>query len=377
MKILVAPDKFKDSLSALQVSELIKEGLLAANAQFVVDIFPLADGGEGTAEILTYHSGGQLLKKIVKDPLFRPIEAKYGISADQQTAFVEMAQASGLVHLEDWERNPMNTSSYGTGELILAAIEQGAKTIILGIGGSATNDAGIGMAQALGYEFLDQNDHRLLPTGGNLPKIRRVLTQNIHPKLAKTQFIVATDVKNPLFGKNGAAYVYAPQKGAKPTEIAYLDGGLRNIAQVIENQFNMQVSDWAGAGAGAAGGLGAGAVAFLGATLQSGIELVMNFTKFEQKTLDYQWIITGEGKIDEQTLQGKVVAGVCRVAQKQQIPVAAVCGSLEFKPLIIKELALKYLESIITHPLTLSEAIAQADKNLIDWAFRFGKLIEK
>jgi glycerate 2-kinase len=334
---------------------------------------PLADGGDGTAEILTYHSQGKLLKLTVKNPLFKPIEAQYGLSKDGKTAFIEMAQASGLAGLLEWERNPMKTTTFGTGEMIADALEKGVETVILGIGGSATNDAGIGMAQALGYEFLDENYKKVLPIGENLLKIKHIRSENVLPQIAKTKFVVATDVKNPLFGQNGAAYIYARQKGANDGEIEYLDAGLQNIAQVIENQLVMQVAHLAGAGA--AGGLGAGAMAFLGATLQNGIDIVMNYTNFESKLSDYQWIITGEGKIDEQTLQGKVVAGVCQKAELHQIPVVAVCGVLEVNSLIIRQLNLKYAESIIPYPMSLKEALANAEKNLKQWAFRFGNLM--
>jgi glycerate kinase len=374
MRILLAPDKFKGSLTALEVCQALKRGLLEANPRFEIDSFPLADGGEGTAEILTYHSKGQLIEAKVKDPLFRPIKAQFGLSQDCKTAFIEMAKASGLVLLAENERNPLKTSTLGTGELIREAIKLGAKTIILGIGGSATNDLGIGMATALGYEFRAKDGEKLLPIGHNLLKISTIHTENVLPEVEKTHFIVATDVKNPLYGTNGAAYVYARQKGADDEMVAYLDSGLQNMSQVIENQLNINVADVVGGGA--AGGLGAGAVAFLKAEMKEGIEIVMNQTQFESKITDYQLIITGEGRIDNQTLAGKVIAGVCQKAKKYQIPVVGICGSLDTNPLIINELGLVYAESIITQAMSLEDAISNASFYLQAWAFRFGKLLE-
>jgi glycerate kinase len=373
MKILIAPDKFKGSLNALEVGNLIKQGLLAANSNFEVVIFPLADGGEGTAEILTYHSQGSLIEVSVNDPLFRPIQAQYGLAKDGKTAFIEMAKASGLVLLKESERNPLKTSTLGTGELIADALQRGVETIILGIGGSATNDLGIGMAEALGYEFLDKNGKKLIPIGANLLEIKDISTKKVIPTPKKVRFVVASDVKNRLFGKDGAAYVYARQKGADDKTIEILDQGLMNMSQVIENQLGTKVSTIIGGGA--AGGLGAGAVAFLNAEIKAGIDIVMNYTQFESQLADYQLIITGEGKIDQQTLQGKVIAGVCQKAQKRQIPVVAVCGSLDIKPTMMKELGLAYAESIIPQAMSLPEAIATATPNLQNWAFRFGTLL--
>ncbi|HEY1056727.1 MAG TPA: glycerate kinase, partial [Emticicia sp.] len=318
MKILLAPDKFKGSLDAQQVCQAMTEGIKMVSTEIETISLPMADGGEGTLDLLLWYSGGQKKTAQVKDPLGRIIDAQYGISADGKTAFIEMATASGLSLLKTDERNPLLTSTYGTGELIKVAIEAGVEQIMLGIGGSATTDAGIGMAKALGWQFFDAEDKEIDAIGGNLSQIRKIIPSPLASQLPKIQ--VACDVTNPLYGINGAAYIYGPQKGADAEKVAILDKGLKDFAKITglsEETFNNP-------GFGAAGGLGFGCVFFLNAELKEGVKLLMDFCGFEKHLQGVDLIITGEGKIDNQTLQGKLVKGI--TSQAQNISIAAICG---------------------------------------------------
>lgn len=369
MKILIATDSFKDALPALQVCQAIERGVKLADSTIETTLFPLADGGEGTAEILTYHSGGNWQTVQVHDPLFRLIRAGYGISADGQTAFIEMAQAAGLQLLKLEERNPLKTSTYGVGEMIQDAIQKKVQKIILGIGGSATNDAGIGMAGALGFEFWDTVDAMDL-IGGNLASIYRII-----PPFPDSPIIleVLCDVDNPLYGSNGAAHVYARQKGADDTAILKLDAGLQHFAEVLENHFGRDFSNIPGAGA--AGGMGAGAMAFLNATLQPGIQTIMELTHFDEVLHHFDLIITGEGKIDDQTLHGKLISGITKKAQLFHIPVIALCGSLLATPKEIAKIGLHAAFSILNRPMTLAEALPETASLLEQTAFNVVKTL--
>jgi glycerate kinase len=324
MTILVAPDKFKGSLTAEEVVEAVSEGIMSFDPSTGVICFPLADGGDGTARILTLHNHGRMVKIRVNNPVFEPVEAQYGLSGDGLTAFVEMSAASGLRVLAPEKQNCFHTSTYGTGELILDALRRGACRIIMGIGGSATNDAGIGMAAALGYRFLDEQGRTLDPVGRNLAVISRIDASQVPETNHPSEVQVACDVDNPLYGKRGAAYVYGPQKGASPEELDLLDEGLMNFARVVREQMGLDVAEIPGAGA--AGGLGAGCMVFLNARLVPGIRLVMEQSGFEEAARQCDLIITGEGRVDEQTFRGKVIDGVCRVAAKYHKPVLVICG---------------------------------------------------
>lgn len=355
MKILIATDSFKDALPALQVCEAIERGVKLADAQIETILFPLADGGEGTAEILTYHTEGSWQMVQVHDPLFRLIQAGYGISADGQTAFIEMAQAAGLQLLKPEERNPLKTSTYGVGELILNAIQKGVQKIVLGIGGSATNDAGIGMAGALGFQFMDQLPLRIDQLiGENLYNIRKIINTSAYRHISTS---VLCDVDNPLFGLTGAAHVYARQKGADDAAIQTLDTGLQHFAKILESHIGQDFSNIPGAGA--AGGMGAGAMAFLNATLQPGIQTVMELTYFDNQLKDIDLIITGEGMIDNQTLHGKLIKGITEKAQPLGIPVIALCGTLLAKPKEISQIGLQAAFSILNRPLSLEMALQE------------------
>lgn len=354
VKIVLAPDKFRGSLTATEVCAAMSEGIrqVIPNAEIIA--LPMADGGEGTAEILTLITGGQMLSKEVADPLGRPIQASYGLSG--QTAYIEMATASGLKLLSQNERNPLKTSTYGTGQLIQDAIEKGVKRLVLGIGGSATTDAGIGMAAALGWKFLDANNQELPPNGENLIRIEQIIPPS--QPIADLHIEVACDVNAPLYGPEGAAYLYAPQKGATPLMVKQLDEGLQHLSAVVQRDFGKNLAQTAGAGA--AGGLGFGALFFLNATLKEGIKIVMEQTEFHKHLLGANLVLTGEGKIDEQTLQGKLIAGIAQAARAQNIPSVALCGTLLVSPQDIQRIGLSYAVSILPRPMTLNEAIAYA-----------------
>lgn len=325
MRVLIAPDKFKGSLTAGQVCEAVERGIRRALEKSEPVSFPLADGGDGTAEILTRYSGGQSVKVPSRDPLMRPVEASYGISPDHQTAFIEMANASGLRLLSAGERNAMDTTSVGTGDLIKDALEKGVSRIIIGIGGSATNDGAIGAASVLGYGFLDQRGNEIRPTGANLINIQHIRTSGVHPRLKETIFIAVCDVDNPLTGPKGAAVTYGPQKGANADQVRQLDRGLSHLSDLLISQLGVDVSLVPGAGGG--GGFGGGAMAFFNARLKPGVDVIFEYSGFEQQASQADVIITGEGKMDGQTLHGKVVSGVVAIARKYHKPVIAVTGT--------------------------------------------------
>jgi glycerate kinase len=373
MKILIATDSFKDALPALEVCKAIEKGIQLSGKKVETILFPLGDGGEGTAEILTWHSKGRLVKANFSDPLLRRIEAQYGVSADGQTAFIEMAQTAGLQLLGEQERNCMNTTTFGTGEMIRHAIENGAKKIVLGIGGSATNDAGMGMAAALGYQFFDENDRELEPIGSNLSKVQRIEKMEVIKTLKDVEFRVLCDVENPLYGENGAAFVYARQKGANAEEVKILDEGLRHFASILRMELIAEVDDVKGAGA--AGGLGAGAIAFLNAKLVRGIDFVLDVTGFEKVLKAVDLIISGEGKIDHQSLEGKLIQGVANLAQQHNVPVIAFCGNLEAEPEIIKKIGLTAAFSISQKPVTLEESIEHTAEGLENLAFNVSQTV--
>ncbi len=358
MKILLAPDKFRGSLEADEVCAAMAAGVLLAFPEAEVVSIPLADGGEGFAKALTLNSGGELVSDSVQDPLGRPVTATYGLSSDGKTAFIEMATASGLALLSESERDPTLTSSYGTGQLIADALARNVESIVLGIGGSATNDGGAGLAAALGFCFLDKNKKEFLPNGGNLADIQFIDSSNIHPKLAAAKIIVACDVTNPLYGEAGAAYIYGPQKGASPEQVEVLDKGLCRLAKIATETIGRDVSQMPGAGA--AGGVGAGALWFLNATLESGAAIVFAQTHLEKHIRGADLVITGEGKMDQQTLSGKLVLGVADMCARHKVPVAAVCGTLALSPEQLKETSITCAVSVIDRPLSLEEAQKEA-----------------
>lgn len=356
MRILVAPDKFKGSLTALQACEAIREGIHRAKPDYEVTTLAFADGGEGTCDLLTRLSAGRKVSMRVLNPAFKAIECEYGISKDGSTAFIEMARASGLQLLAPGERNPMNTTTIGTGQLIADALNKGVARIILGVGGSATNDGGIGMASSLGFEFLSANGEKLLPVGKSLRRIASITERNIHPRLRSVAFSVIFDVRNPLVGPDGAAHVFARQKGASASDIELLDEGLRNLAAVIGKQFHIHI-DFPGAGAG--GGLGGGARLFLNAAFQPGIDFIIHYAHLDEHVRSCDLVITGEGKMDNQTLSGKVVMGIARVAAQHGKMCVAFCGSSELDADQVKNIGLS--EVIELRDTAHSEEVAIRD----------------
>ena len=323
-KILIASDSFKGAASALEVCNAIENGIKQVCPKVETIKIPMADGGEGTVESLIAATKGRLIIKTVTNPLGGKVKAKFGILGDNKTAVIEMAEASGLQLVPPEKRDPLKTTTYGTGELIKYAMEKGAKRFIIGIGGSATVDGGAGMAQALGAKLVDKRGKKIGFGGGSLSKLSKIDISSMDERIKACDFEVACDVDNPLCGTKGAAYVYGPQKGATKAQIPKLDGALSHFACIIRRDIGVKVENLAGAGA--AGGLGAGLVAFLGAHLKSGIEMVINASDIERCIQDVDLVITGEGRIDGQTIFGKTPIGVAKLAKKYGKPVIGICG---------------------------------------------------
>jgi len=368
MKIVIASDKYKGSLSALQVCRIIERTIKEIAPDSEVITSPMADGGDGTVETLVESLNGKLIELDVMGPLGEPVGAGFGIIGNG-TAIIEMASASGLVLVPAGKQNPMETTTYGTGELIARAIDMGSKKIIVGIGGSATNDGGMGMAQALGYRLLDSNGDLLGFGGKELARLASIDDSGINSKLLATMVEVASDVDNPLYGKRGAAHVYGPQKGAGPEMVEALDEGLKNYAQIVSRDLKKDIAGLPGAGA--AGGLGAGLAAFAGGVLKPGTDIVIETTGLEDKIKDADLIITGEGAMDEQTFYGKSAYGVAKLASNYDIPVITINGSVLSDRASIDEKNSSLFSgnfSIINRPMKLEEAIRDAEKLLSDAA---------
>lgn len=372
LKILIAPDKFKNSLSSICFCNIVSKILKKKLPHAEIIKLPLADGGDGTVAVLNHYLAAKTIETSVYDPLFRKIKASYLYNAVKQTAYIEMAVASGLHLLKKEERNPMHTTSFGTGELIKHALEQGANQIIVGIGGSATNDAGIGMAKALGYQFFDKSGYELRGVGSDLQKLHSISTSKVHPKISTATFTIAYDVANPLFGKEGAATIYAQQKGANSKTIRELDKGLRNFKHVMQYIFNQDVSTVNGAGA--AGGLGAGAIIFLNAQLQSGIELLKDLAAFQHHSKNTDWIISGEGTLDTQTFKGKVIQGVINEITTQKL--ALFCGTTTLSKDVLRQLNIDYVDCITNYANSQEEAIQNAKLYLQKIALQFASSIK-
>ena len=328
-KIVIASDSFKGCLSSMQVADAVERAMLQVCPSCKVVKVDVADGGEGTMDALRRTLGGQTIFAEVSDPLGRPIQAQYVILEDGITAVVEMATASGLPLLAPAERNPLKTSTYGTGQLIADAISKGYRKFLVGIGGSATNDAGMGMLEALGYRFLDGQGNALHGCGESLEKVASIDESSINAALSDAEFIIACDVEAPLYGPAGAAHVFAPQKGADLAMVERLDVGLKHFSDVVAELQNSAEKYSRIPGAGAAGGLGFGFIAFLNASLERGIDMVLDAIDFDNIIRDADLIITGEGKIDSQTLTGKTPLGVLQRAKHQGIPVVAIAGSVQ------------------------------------------------
>ena len=325
-KIVVASDSFKGSLTSPQVAQSVERAVSEVCPSCEVVKVNVADGGEGTMEALHQTLGGRKVTLSVSDPLGRPVDASYVILDDGNTAVLEMSAASGLTLLTPAERNPSKTSTLGTGELIRDALDKGCRRFLIGIGGSATNDAGMGMLHALGYRFKDADGSELPPSGASMIRVASINVSSLHPALAEAEFVVACDVKAPLYGPDGAAYVFAPQKGADRDMVESLDLGLRNFADVSAVAMGYDYAD--AEGSGAAGGLGYAFRQFLGARLESGVDMVLDAICFDQIIESADLVITGEGRIDSQTVTGKTPYGVAQRAARYGIPVVAIAGQI-------------------------------------------------
>ncbi|WP_195338382.1 glycerate kinase family protein [Bifidobacterium longum] len=361
-RYLCAPDSFKESLTAMEAARAMAQGIENADHDAEVRCLPMADGGEGTARALVDATGGSMRAVPVHDPLGRPVEGHFGLLADGTTAVVETAEASGLALLEAKERNPLIASSYGTGELMLAAVRSGAKRIIVGLGGSATNDAGAGLLQALGVRLLDKNGNDLAHGGAALANLTTIDISTMDPALKNVAITAACDVTNPLTGPTGASAVFGPQKGASKDDVATLDAALAHFAQVIDSQLGVAVNDVPGAGA--AGGIGAALKGFLNAEFRPGIAIVI-----EQSGLDAaaQWadvVFTGEGSIDFQTKFGKTPAGVAETAKRHGKPVIAVAGHIGTGIDGLHEVGIDAVFGIAPGAASLSELLADAAANV-------------
>lgn len=362
MKIVIAPDSFKESLSALDVAKAIEAGFKEIYPEATYVKIPMADGGEGTVESMIDATGGQLIKTQVTGPLGQPVDAFWGLTGDGEGAVIEMAAASGLHHVPPALRNPLNTTSFGTGELILHALDHGVKQIILGIGGSATNDGGVGMLQALGVSFLDVHGQELAHRGEALTQLHRIETDKLDARLASVTMTVACDVNNPLCGPSGASAVFGPQKGASAEIVATLDAALRHYGELVESLVGYPVISVAGAGA--AGGMGAALLGLLGAQLRPGVEIVTEALGLEEQLIDADLVITGEGKLDSQTITGKTPIGVARVAKRHQRKVIAVAGMLAEDHSVIYAEGIDAAFAVVQGVHSLEKTLADAERNI-------------
>lgn len=352
MKILIAPDKFKGSLTALEVAQAIQRGI----GHHATDtlIMPMADGGEGSLNVIAQYRKGEWVSLEVNDPLFRKITAQYYSSGAE--AFIEMAAASGLDLLTYSERDCTLTSTFGTGELIHDAIQRGATKITIFIGGSATNDAGLGMCRALGFDFLNKKGQKLTGIGSDLGEVATIVAPKI--SLQGIKFTVVCDVSNPFYGPKGAAHIYGAQKGANPEQILALDAGLAQLAHTIFEKYHIDLQTVPGSGA--AGGLGGGCVAFLNAQLKPGTQLIFEIADFENTLRYVDLIITGEGKIDQQTTHGKLINGMATLAQKHHIPIWAVCGLNQLSTEVAQAMGLSKVIPLVNENTPVHEAMTRA-----------------
>lgn len=354
-KVVIAIDSFKGCLPSAEAGKAAAEGILSVFPECEVVCLPVADGGEGMLDVLITATHGQYIRVSAHGPLMELRDTGYGISGDGETAFIEMARISGLPLVKPEQRNPMLTTSYGTGELIRDALNRGCRSFIVGIGGSATNDAGLGMLQALGFRLLNKEGQELGTANGSiLSEVARIDSDSVHPALKHSRFTVACDVENPFYGLSGAAYVFAPQKGADETMTKTLDKGMRGLAEVICRTTGKDIANRPGAGA--AGGMGGSLLAFLDAELKPGIQLMLDMLEFRDKIKGADLIITGEGKADRQTLMGKVPFGILKVAKQQRIPVMLIAGSIEDEEVLLRG-GFKGVRSINPPSLSLEQAM--------------------
>jgi glycerate 2-kinase len=355
LNILVAMDSLKGSLSSLEANKAIVEGLSKVSPDFKIQTLPIADGGEGTVEALVQATHGQFFEKVVTGPLGQPVNARFGILGDKTTAVIEVAEACGLPLLSVEERNPLYTTSFGVGELILEAMDKGCDDFIIGLGGSATNDAGVGMLQALGYQFFNQEGDPIGFGGAKLRSITRIDLSAVPKQVKDLKFRVACDVNNPLYGENGAAYIFGPQKGASAAMVKELDEGLRSFSAVVLEQTGKNLQHISGAGA--AGGLGAAFAGFLQAELESGVQLILDYAELEEKLQGVNLTITGEGMLDGQTSMGKAPAGIAQLSKKHGIPVIAIAGDITEGNPSLHESGITSYFTIVSGPVDLETAM--------------------
>lgn len=374
MKVVIAPDPFKDSLSALGVAQAIAQGWQEVFPEAETILCPMADGGEGTLEAVLEVCKGEWREKTVIGPLGKPIQAKWGWLEKQKIAMIEMAQASGIQLVPPSERDACQSTTFGTGQLILDALDAGAKDIILTVGGSATNDGGTGLLTALGARLLDSNQH-VLPDGGlALQTLSKIDLTHFDSRIQQTRFLLAADVTNPLCGPNGASYIFGPQKGATPAQVQLLDEALAHFADVSAQLLGFDKRDEAGSGA--AGGLGFAAKSYLNAEFKAGVEVVAELNQLASKISNADWVITGEGKFDRQTLNGKTVFGVSRVAKMKNVPVIVIAGTLGEGYQALYEHGVTAAFSLTNGPITLEQACEQATELIFERTIDIARLIQ-
>ena len=374
MKIVIAPDSFKGNLTALEVAELIEKGIRRVYSKAEIVKVPMADGGEGTVRSLVDATKGRIIRKEVTGPLGKRVKASYGILGDKKTAIIEMASASGLPLVPKKKRNPLLTTTYGTGELIRAALDRGCRKIIVGIGGSATVDGGAGMAQALGVRLLDKKAREIGFGGGALGNLERIDISKLDKRIRKTKVLVASDVDNPLTGPKGAAKVYAPQKGATPSMVKKLEENLKKYALIIKRDLKKDIKDIPGTGA--AGGLGAGLIAFLNAKIRLGVDIVIETVGLEKHLKDADLVITGEGKMDSQTIYGKTPIGVAKLAKKHNVPVVAIVGETGEGVEVVYKHGIDGIVTTTPYPMTRTQAIKESSRLIPNASEQLMRLIK-
>lgn len=373
MNIVIAPDSFKGSLSAKEAGLAMERGIKRALPESAVKVIPMADGGEGTMECLISATDGKFVAQKVLNPAGREIESGFGILGNGTTCIIEMAMSSGLYLIEDHERNPMRTTTYGFGQLIAAALDQGCREFILAVGGSATNDGGAGMLQALGVKLLGTDGEEIGFGGGELSRLHSIQNDRMDPRLGECEFIIACDVDNPFIGPKGASAVFGPQKGATPEMVGQLDENLKQFADVIERTLGTAIHHIPGTGA--AGGLAGGILAFLNGKLESGVSIVARVTGLEEAMEGADLVLTGEGRVDFQTVGGKTPYGVAKLAQSHGVPAILLAGSVGDGIDVLYEHGVTAVLSIVNKPMTLEEAMRQTDQLLEDAAEQVIRII--
>ncbi|HDZ3668879.1 TPA: glycerate kinase [Mannheimia haemolytica] len=372
MKIVIAPDSFKESLTALEVAQAIQQGFARVFPEAEYQLVPMADGGEGLVQSLVDATHGSLQKISVIAPLANEVEGFFGLSGDQKTAFIEMAAASGLHLVPMEQRNPLVTTSYGTGQLIKAALDLGVEKIILGIGGSATNDGGVGMLQALGAKFLNAEQREIGFGGEALSQIQQIDLSGLDSRLKQVEFEVACDVDNPLCGERGASAIFGPQKGATAEMVKTLDHALLHFAETVKSQLGIEIAEKAGAGA--AGGMGGGLLLLPNVTLRSGVQIILEATDLAEKLADADLVVTGEGRMDAQSIAGKTPIGVAKVAKQFGKPVIAIVGSLKEDYPVVYQHGIDAVFPIIRQVSNLEAVLKSGKENLISTAENVARL---